>query len=157
MGEIPEFTTRPELAGPFGMVASPPRPPPAAPLAGSAAGAYPVRPGVSWGIASVAEPFRDSWPSSAEVYLPGGHGPAPGSLFANPALAAPSQRILDEAEAASHDRDEQIEAARQVYYQGFVAETIAAYVASADLIHLTGPPPRRLLSYPPLAALHPPL
>ncbi len=49
--------------------------------------------------------------SSAEVYLPGGGVPAPGSRFANPALAATYQRILAEAEAASGDRDEQIEAA----------------------------------------------
>ena len=62
----------------------------------------------------------------------GGRVPAPGSLFANPALAATYQRILAEAEAASRDRDEQIEAARRVYYEGFVAEAIAAYV----------PPPR---------------
>jgi gamma-glutamyltranspeptidase/glutathione hydrolase len=122
---------------------------------GYAASGYPVLPAISWGIASVAELFRDYWPSSAEVYLPGGHVPAPGSLFANPALAATYQRILDEAEAASHDRDEQIEAARQVYYQGFVAETIAAYVASTDVMDVTGQPHRGLLSYSDLAGWHP--
>ncbi len=122
---------------------------------GYAASGYPVLPAISWGIASVAELFRDYWPSSAEVYLPGGHVPAPGSLFANPALAAAYQRILDEAEAASHDRDEQIEAARQVYYQGFVAETIAAYVASTDVMDVTGQPHRGLLSYSDLAGWHP--
>ena len=46
------------------------------------------------------------------------------------------QRILDEAEAVSPDRDEQIEAARRAYYEGFVAETIAAYTSGA----LTGSP-----------------
>ncbi len=122
---------------------------------GYAASGYPVLPAISWGIASVAELFRDYWPSSAEVYLPGGHVPAPGSLFANPALAATYQRILDEAEAASHDRDGQIEAARQVYYQGFVAETIAAYVASTDVMDVTGQPHRGLLSYFDLAGWHP--
>ena len=122
---------------------------------GYAASGYPLVPAISWGIASVAELFRDHWPSSAEVYLPGGHLPAPGSLFANPALAATYQRILEEAEAASHDRDEQIEAARRVYYEGFVAETIAAYVASADVMDVTGQPHRGLLSYDDLAGWHP--
>jgi gamma-glutamyltranspeptidase/glutathione hydrolase len=122
---------------------------------GYAANGYPVLPAISWGIASVAELFRDYWASSAEVYLPGGHVPAPGSLFANPALAATYQRILDEAEAASQDRDEQIEAARKVYYQGFVAETIAAYVASTDVMDVTGQPHRGLLSYSDLAGWHP--
>ena len=122
---------------------------------GYAASGYPLLPAISWGIASVAELFRDHWPSSAEVYLPGGHLPAPGALFANPALAVTYQRILDEAEAASHDRDEQIEAARRVYYEGFVAETIAAYVASAEVMDVTGRPHRGLLSYADLAAWHP--
>ena len=122
---------------------------------GYAASGYPLVPAISWGIASVAELFRDHWPSSAEVYLPGGRLPAPGSLFANPALAATYQRILEEAEAASHDRDEQIEAARRVYYEGFVAETIAAYVASADVMDVTGRPHRGLLSYDDLAGWHP--
>ena len=122
---------------------------------GYAAGGYPLLPAISWGIASVAELFRDHWPSSAEVYLPDGHVPAPGSLFANSALAATYQRILHEAEAASHDRDEQIEAARRVYYEGFVAETIAAYVASAEVMDVTGRPHRGLLSYADLAGWHP--
>ena len=122
---------------------------------GYAAGGYPLMPAISWGIASVAELFRDHWPSSAEVYLPGGHVPAPGSRFANPALAATYQRILDEAEAASQDRDEQIEAARRAYYEGFVAEAIAAYLASAEVMDVTGRPHRGLLSYADLAGWHP--
>jgi gamma-glutamyltranspeptidase / glutathione hydrolase len=122
---------------------------------GYAANGYPLLPAISWGIASVAELFRDYWPSSAEVYLPDGHVPAPGSLFANPALAATYQRILQEAEAASRDRDEQIEAARRVYYEGFVAETIAAYVASTEVMDVTGQPHRGLLSYADLAGWHP--
>jgi gamma-glutamyltranspeptidase/glutathione hydrolase len=122
---------------------------------GYASRGYPLIPAISWGIASVAELFRDHWPSSAEVYLPGGQVPAPGSLFANPALAATYQRILAEAETASADRDEQIEAARRVYYEGFVAETIAAYVASADVMDVTGEPHRGLLSYADLAGWHP--
>jgi len=122
---------------------------------GYAASGYPLLPAISWGIASVAGLFLDNWPSSAEVYLPDGHVPAPGSLFANPALAATYQRILQEAEAASRDRDEQIEAARRVYYEGFVAETIAAYVASAEVMDVTGQPHRGLLSHSDLAGWHP--
>ncbi len=119
---------------------------------GHAAGGYPLVPAISWGIASVAELFRDHWPSSAEVYLPGGRVPAPGSLFANPALAATYQRILQEAEKSSADRDQQIEAARRVYYEGFVAEAIGAYLAKADVMDVTGEPHRGLLSAGDLAA-----
>ena len=122
---------------------------------GYAARGYPVLPAISWGIASVAELFRDHWPSSAAVYLPGGAVPAPGSLFANPALAVTYQRILDEAEGASGDRDEQIEAARRAYYEGFVAEAIAAYVASAEVMDVTGRPHRGLLCYADMSAWRP--
>ena len=122
---------------------------------GYAARGYPLVPAISWGIASVADLFRDHWPGSAEVYLPGGQVPAPGSLFANPALAATYQRILAEAEAASADRDEQIEAARRADYDGFVAEAIAAYLASAEVMDVTGEPHRGLLSYADLAGWHP--
>ena len=122
---------------------------------GYAARGYPLLAATSWGIASVAELFRDHWPSSAAVYLPDGAVPAPGSLFANPALAVTYQRILDEAEGASGDRDEQIEAARRAYYEGFVAEAIAAYVASAEVMDVTGRPHRGLLCYADMSAWRP--
>ena len=119
---------------------------------GYAQGGYPLVPAISWGIASVAGLFRDHWPTSAEVYLPGGTVPRPGSRFANPALAAAYQRILAEAEAASGDRDEQIEAARRAFYEGFVAEAIAAYLAGAQVMDVTGRPQRGLLTHADMAA-----
>ena len=88
-------------------------------------------PAISWSIGSVADLFREHWHTSAEVYLPDGGVPAPGTLFANRALAATYQRVLAEAEAASDDRDEQIEAARHAWYEGFVAEEIAKFATGA--------------------------
>ncbi len=119
---------------------------------GYAAGGYPLVPAISWGIASVADLFREHWPSSAEVYLPHGAVPGPGSRFTNPALAGTYQRILAEAEAASGDRDEQIEAAGRAFYEGFVAESIAGYLATAEVMDVTGRPNRGLLSYGDLSA-----
>jgi gamma-glutamyltranspeptidase / glutathione hydrolase len=119
---------------------------------GYAEAGYPLVPAISWGIASVADMFREHWRSSAQVYLPGNAVPAPGSLFANPALAATYRRVLAEAEAAGQDRDEQIEAARRAFYEGFVAETIAAYVASNEVMDVTGVPHRGLLTHADLAS-----
>ena len=68
---------------------------------GYAGDGYPMLATASAAIAAVADTFREHWPSSAEVYLPGGTAPAPGARFANPDLAAAYTRILDEAEAAS--------------------------------------------------------
>ncbi|HEY1915181.1 MAG TPA: gamma-glutamyltransferase family protein [Streptosporangiaceae bacterium] len=125
---------------------------------GYAGGGYPVLPAISAGIASVADLFREHWPSSAEIYL-GGTGPGgvpePGARLANPALAAVYQRILAEAEAASPDRDQQIEAARRVFYEGFVAEAVTGYLATADVLDVTGRHHRGLLGYDDLAGWQP--
>ena len=120
---------------------------------GYAQAGYPLVPAISWSIASVAELFREHWHSSAEVYLSGGGVPAPGTRFANPALAATYQRILTEAEAASDDRDEQIEAARQAWYDGFVAEEIGKFAAT-EVMDVTGQPHRGLLTGHDLATWH---
>ena len=112
---------------------------------------YPVVPGITARIASVEQLFRQHWPSSAEVYLAGGV-PASGSVFANPALAATYQRILQEAEAAGPDRGKQIAAARASFYEGFVAEAIGAFVERAEVMDVTGEPHRGLLTAGDLAA-----
>ncbi len=116
---------------------------------------YPLVANISDAIAGMAATFREHWPSSAEVYLPGGQVPAPGTRFSNPQLAATYQRLLDEAEAASPDRDEQIEAARAVFYQGFIAEELASYLDFAEVMDVTGRPNRGLLAYDDLAAWRP--
>jgi gamma-glutamyltranspeptidase/glutathione hydrolase len=118
---------------------------------GYARDGYPVVPGISIGIASVADLFRDHWPSSAEIYLASGV-PAAGSRFANPALAATYERVLAEAEAAGPGREQQIEAARAAFYEGFVAEAIAGYLAGAEVMDVTGQRHRGLLTGGDLAA-----
>ena len=121
---------------------------------GYARDGYPVLPGISAGIASVAAAFRDHWPTSAEVYLANGV-PATGTRFANPLLAGIYQRILTEAEAAAPGREAQIEAARQAFYEGFVAEAIGAYLARAEVMDVTGEPHRALLAADDLARWRP--
>ncbi|WP_069169594.1 gamma-glutamyltransferase family protein [Streptomyces griseus] len=76
-------------------------------------------------VEAVRELFETEWTSSADVYLPGGTPPAPGKLFRNPALAATWRRLIAEAEAAGgNDRIAQIEAARTIWREGFIAEAL---------------------------------
>jgi gamma-glutamyltranspeptidase/glutathione hydrolase len=91
------------------------------PAIGYAEGGYPVLPRITETIERMEPVFRAEWPSSAEIYLP---APRPGTLFRNPDLAATYARVLREAEAASGERDGQIEAAREAWYRGFVAEAM---------------------------------
>ncbi|MFC3574322.1 gamma-glutamyltransferase family protein [Streptomyces yaanensis] len=74
-------------------------------------------------VESVRELFQTEWTSSAAVYLPGGKAPRPGALLRNPALAATWKRLLAEV-AGAGDREARIEAARQVWRSGFIAEAL---------------------------------
>ncbi|GAA2889676.1 gamma-glutamyltransferase family protein [Streptomyces mexicanus] len=74
-------------------------------------------------VETVRELFATEWTSSAEVYLPGGRPPRPGELLRNPALAATWKRLLAETEGAG-DREARIEAAREVWRRGFIAEAL---------------------------------
>ena len=74
-------------------------------------------------VETVRELFETEWTSSADVYLPGGKAPRPGELFANPALAATWKRLLAET-AGAGGREARIEAARQVWRTGFIADAL---------------------------------
>jgi gamma-glutamyltranspeptidase/glutathione hydrolase len=104
---------------------------------GYAESGFALIPSISWSIASVADLFREHWTSSARVYLPNGGVPAPGSRFANPALAQTYKRVLAAAEAAGTDREAQLEAARHAWYSGFVAEAIGKFAAT-EVMDVTG-------------------
>ncbi|MFJ1647181.1 gamma-glutamyltransferase family protein [Streptomyces sp. NPDC088258] len=81
-------------------------------------------------VETVRELFETEWTSSAEVYLPGGRAPAPGTPLRNPALAATWRRLIAEAEQrGGGDRVRQIEAARAVWREGFIAEALLAQSA----------------------------
>jgi gamma-glutamyltranspeptidase/glutathione hydrolase len=82
-------------------------------------------------IASVADLFREHWTTSATLWLSDGIPPRPGTRFANTAWAATLQRIVTEGEAAGGSRESQIDRARRVWCDGFVAETIDRFARQA--------------------------
>ena len=91
---------------------------------GYAEDGYPAVAAIGDSIRKVEQLFRDDWTTSVDTYLP---APAPGTLHRNPALAATYRRILEHAEAASPDRDAQLEAAHDCWYRGFVAEEVVRF------------------------------
>lgn len=92
---------------------------------------HPVLPRVSNTIKGLAEYFAAEWPSSAAVWTPGGAAPEPNANFKNPDLAATYERLVSEAEAVGEDRSAQIEAARKIWSEGFVADAIFDYLEDA--------------------------
>ncbi len=95
-----------------------------APAIAYASDGYPLVARIPAAIETVKDFFRQEWPSSAAIYLPGGDVPRTGRLFRNPSVAATYRRVLREAAAAGGNREAQIEAARRAWYCGFVAEAI---------------------------------
>ncbi|MGW4599221.1 gamma-glutamyltransferase family protein [Streptomyces sp. NPDC004457] len=74
-------------------------------------------------VESVRRLFETEWTSSAELYLPDGRAPRPGALLRNPALAATWKRLLAET-ARAGGREARIDAAREVWRSGFIAEAL---------------------------------
>ena len=80
--------------------------------------------------------FEQEWTSSAAVFLPGGEVPAPGTLFARPALADTWERLLREATGTS--REGRIDAARNAWYRGFIAEAIDDFCRGTAVLDSSG-------------------
>src|SRR3954447_6055871 len=103
-----------------------------APAISYAENGFPVIDRISGTIATVERTFTQDWPTSAAVWLPGGRVPAPGSRLRNPDLAATYRRLAETARTASGGREAGIAAARDAWYRGFVAETIARFCAQTS-------------------------
>ncbi len=109
-----------------------------------AQGGYPIVPQIAAVLTAVEDLFRNSWPTSASVYLRNGV-PGPGTRFRNPDLAATFQGLLAEAKAAGGGRERQIDGALNAFYSGFVAEAIDHHSRN-ELMDSTGTPHRGLLT-----------
>src|SRR6185437_14869111 len=117
-----------------------------APAISYARDGYPLVERASATIAMVEDLFREHWPTSAAVYLPGGKVPAPNVLFRNGGIADTYARILREAESAGADRVKQIERARKAWSQGFVAEAIDKFCRTQSVMDVSGSPHKGVLS-----------
>src|SRR3569833_440615 len=107
---------------------------------------YPLVERISATIDTVKDMFRAHWTTSAAVYMPDGKVPAPGTLFRNTKLADTYERVLREAESAGGDRVAQIEKARKVWSQGFVAEAIDTFCRTQAVMDTSGTPHKGVLT-----------
>jgi len=117
-----------------------------APAIGYAQNGHPLLERANATIGTVAQLFREHWPTSAVVYLPNNKVPAAGALFANATLAATYTRIVKEAESAGGDRVAQIERARKAWSQGFIAEAIDRFCRTQEIMDTSGERHRGVLT-----------
>ncbi|MBY3334968.1 gamma-glutamyltransferase family protein [Rhizobium laguerreae] len=97
----------------------------------------PMLPRVSATIKGLAAFFEKEWPTSYETWLPGGSAPEAHANFRNPVLAETWKRVIAEAEVKS-GREAQVQAARDAFYRGFVAEKIDDYLKTAEVMDASG-------------------
>src|SRR5438093_1846811 len=68
------------------------------------------------------------YPTSVKVYFPGGEAPKAGDIFRNPDLARTLRKLVDaEKENAGKGRHEALKAARDRFYTGDIARTMAKF------------------------------
>ena len=125
-----------------------------APAIAYAENGFPVLPRVTMALLPMVDFFKAEWPSSADVWLPGGQPPKPGTLHRTPGVAAVYRRILAEAKAAGGTRERQIEAAREAFYRGFVAEEIDQFATRKPHMDGSGRRHASLLTADDMAGWH---
>jgi gamma-glutamyltranspeptidase/glutathione hydrolase len=119
---------------------------------------FAIYPGLRRVLATYAGRFRERWPSTAAVYLPGGKVPAVGTLLKNPDWAATLKRVVDaESAAAKGGRKAGIRAAMDFWYKGPVADAIVSFMEKTDLKDASGRAHRGLLTRDDFAAWQPKL
>ena len=100
-----------------------------------ASAGFPVHPGLRgpsdylpFSIWHNQDKFREQWPSSAQLYMPQGRLPEVGEVWRNPDLARTFTLLLEaERTAASQGRTAGLQAAREVFYRGAIAQHIVAF------------------------------
>jgi gamma-glutamyltranspeptidase/glutathione hydrolase len=109
-----------------------------APALGYARNGYPVVPGIHTLLSALRDLFVTEWTSSADTYLINGNVPGVNSMVTNPVLADTYSRIIKEAEASGGSREDRIEKARKIFYEGFVAEEIDKFCRENAVLDNTG-------------------
>jgi gamma-glutamyltranspeptidase/glutathione hydrolase len=100
----------------------------AAPAIELAANGFPVYDAMRNMIVGSQRRFREEWPSSAAVYLPGGAVPEVGETWHNPDLARTFERLVEAEHNARHlGRSPALRAARDRFYIGDIAREIIAF------------------------------
>jgi len=91
---------------------------------------YPMYHSVRNNIIATEKRFREEWPTSAALFLPGGKVPAFGEIFVQKDLAFTFKRLMEaeqKARKAGKSRSAALKAVRDRFYKGDIAEQIVKF------------------------------
>ena len=113
---------------------------------------FPVYQGLHDSLSANRRKYIELYTTTGEVYCPGGRVPGVGEVFRNPDLATTLKMMCDaEDQARSRGRVGGIEAARDVFYKGPIAERIVEFISSRPVEDASGTAHAGLLSYEDMA------
>ena len=116
---------------------------------------FPVYEGLHESLASSFDRFNERYPTTAEVYYPNGRVPEIGEVWRNPDFAAALKTMCEaEDRAKSKGRIAGIDAARDAFYKGPIAERIVEFISTNPVEDASGSAHTGLLSYDDMAEWH---
>ena len=116
---------------------------------------FPVYEALQRSIRMNLEKFTDLYPTTGEIYCADGRVPEIGHIIRNPDFAE-MLRVMCRAEAAARGKGRvaAIEAARDAFYKGEIAEKIIAFITDHPVEDASGKAHTGLLSYDDMAEWH---
>ena len=116
---------------------------------------FPVYEGLHDSLSRNVQRFTELYPTTGQVYLPDGRAPNVGEVFRNPDFAAALQIMCRAEEESQHKgRVAGIEAARDAFYKGEIAERIVKFITDNPVEDASGSAHAGLLSYDDFADWH---
>ena len=114
---------------------------------------FPVYPGLHRTLANLQARFTERYPTSAEIYCPGGRVPQVGEILRNADLAGVLEQMCRAEEEAAHKgRVAGIEAACDRFYRGEIAAAMVDFISANPVEDASGSAHAGLLSCDDLAA-----
>ena len=106
-------------------------------------------------LAAKVRKFTELYPTTGELYCPNGRVPEVGEVFRNPDWANALKLMCQAEAAAQHQgRVAGIEAARDVFYKGEIAERVIDFITNNPVEDASGAAHTGLLSYEDMAEWH---
>ena len=96
--------------------------------------------------------FEERYPTTAQIYFPGGRLPDENELLRNVDFAAMLRLMCDAEAAAAGGRSEGIKAARDVFYEGAIAERMIEFAAQTPVVDGLGKAHTALLTLDDMAS-----
>ena len=116
---------------------------------------FPVYQGLHDSLASSQAKYMELYPTTGEVYFPEGRVPEVGEILRNPDFAEMLKTMCRaEDEAAGKGRNAGIDAARDAFYKGSIAERVIAFIHDNPVEDASGIAHTGLLSYADISEWH---